>query len=465
MKNIISMSLLAIGIMACSVLPTNAKKGDVKTISSVKELANAAASSNKSFKMEPGTYQLSDYLTDDVIESTQPADISGRKAMLLFSGNNNTFDLSGVTIEIDTKLLSKFKASINEIQITGKNNTIIGLTVTDIGNHPPTTKGARSFVITGDNNKIDGVTLNMSGSSPFGYGDLLGKGSSQVTKLQKHSGMLIEGLNDTIVNCSIYSKSFGHLFFIQGGRNVYMENCYAEAVVRSTDEMLRETSGPAFDIDFKSVYPNRNKENVITPGYAKSLSECGFRNYGSGGPDKNKTGAITIVNCRAKNTRIGFAFTRMEEDMKLENCEAQGCEVGYSLSGVTVKSSRGDAQNGPLFNLGKNNEACDVELELMPAVSNFMVHCIGVVAGDNHKLKISKYKGELRSSELPIIIGSGRPTANNGYSPFGDAAAANVEVSNTSGMPLVFSPMSSSCVGTSNGTITNNGKSNKVSSL
>lgn len=459
------MSLLAIGIMACSVLPACAKKDGVKTISSVKELANAAASSNKNIKMEPGTYQLSDYLTEDVIANTKASDISGRKAMLLFSGNNNTFDLSGVTLEIDTKLLSKFNASINEIQITGKNNTIIGLTVTDIGNYPPTTKGARSFVITGDNNKIDGVTLNMSGSSPFGYGDLLGKGSSQVTKLQKHSGMLIEGLNDTIVNCSIYSKSFGHLFFIQGGRNIYFENCYAEAVIRSTDEMLSETSGPAFDINFKSVYPNRNKESVITAGYAKSLSECGFRNYGSGGPDKNKTGAITLVNCRAKNTRIGFAFTRMDEDMTIENCEAQGCEVGYSLAGVTVKSSRGDAKNGPLFNMGANAVSCDVELELMPAVSNHTVHSIGTIAGDNHKLKISKFNGETRSSELPIMVGSGRPTANNGYSPFGNAASANVEVANTSGMPLVLSPMSSSCRATSNGTLTNNGKSNTVSSL
>ncbi len=446
------------------LLGVNQANAEGLVISSVKELAEAAAESNNSVKMTPGVYQLKDYLTSDVIAAMPFSDSMNRKAMLLFSGSNNVFDLTGVTLEIDTELLGAFNSSINEIQITGANNLIKGLTVNDIGNNPPSRKGARSFVITGDNNKIDGVTLNMGGSHPFGYGDLLGKGSQQVTALQKHSGLLVEGLCDTIINCRIYSKSFGHLFFVQGGRDIYFENCYAEALVRSTDEMLAETSGVAFDVGFKSVYKNRDGEAKITPGYVKSLSECGFRNYGTGGPDKNKTGRVKLVNCKAKNTRIGFAFTRGAEDMVINDCEAVGCEVGYYLSGVEVKGSRGDAQYGPLMNILCLNTAvpCDIELELMPTASDYTVNCLAAIAGDGHKIKITKYEGLTREKELPIMVGMVGPSANNGFSPMREGKSSNVTIDNQTGMPIILNNLTSSCYIITDGKVTDDGISNKI---
>ncbi len=454
------MAILSIAMMLCTTTLLSAK-GKAVEVASVKELAGVISKSNQAVKMKPGVYKMSDYINSAVINQA-PMDAVNRKAMLLFSGSNNTFDFTDVTIEIDTKLLGAFKVSVNEIQITGSNNYIKGLTIKDIGNNPPPGKGARSFVVAGDNNKIDGVTLHMNGSSPYGYGDLLGKGGGSVVRLNKHSGMLIEGRADTILNCSIYSKSFGHLFFIQGGRDVYFENCYAEAVIRSTDEMLAEKSGPAFKVGFESAYKNFEGTKKIVPGYAKSLSECGFRNYGSGGVDKQKTGAMTFVNCRAKNTRIGFALTRIEGDILAENCDAQGCEVGYSLAGATVKSSRGDAEVGPLFNINKNAVASVLELEVMPTTSNYTIHCLGAVAGANHKINLTKYKGKTRSKELPILIGSGRPPANNGYSPFGDAAASGVVITNDSGMPITLTSMSKSCSATSSSAVTDKGVENKV---
>ncbi len=463
MKNIISMAILSFAMILCGAMPLFAKSKKAVEISSIAELAKAAKESNQRVKMKPGVYQMADYLTPEVIENTPFADKINRKAMILFSGSNNTFDLTDVTLEIDTRLLSAFKVSVNEIQINGSGNEIKGLTINDIGNYPPSGRGARSFVITGDENTVDGVTLNMSGSAPYGYGDLLGKGGGSVVRLNKHSGMLIEGRAITIVNCSIYSKSFGHLFFIQGGRDVLFENCYAEAVMRSTDDMLAEKSGPAYDVDFESAYKNYDGTKKIAAGYVKSLSECGFRNYGTGGPEKHRTGAITMINCKAKNTRIGFAFTRIDGDMKIENCEAQGCEVGYSLTGVSVKSSRGDAQNGPLFNISKSAKPSDVELEVMPAVSNYKIHALAMVSGDNHKIKLTKYRGKSREQELPILIGSGRPSANNCYTPFMEAPASNITIDNQSGMPVVLTTKSKSCIAEGDGKITDRGELNKVS--
>ncbi|MFI3279449.1 MAG: hypothetical protein SNG49_02775 [Rikenellaceae bacterium] len=455
-------SLLSLALLCILALQSCGEASNVKTISSLDELYQVAAESDASIKMEPGTYTLADYLTEEKIAATPFADSINRKAMLLFSGSNNSFDFTGVTLEIDTKLLAAFDCSINEIQITGQGNLIKGLTVKELGNNPPSRKGARSFVVTGDNNKIDDVTLNMNGSHPYGYGDLLGKGKQQVTPLNKHSGMLIEGLCDTIINCKIYSSSYGHLFFVQGGRDIYFENCYAEAKVRSTDEMLAETSGVAFDIDFKSVYKNYDGEAVITPGYTKSLSECGFRNYGSGGPDKHKTGAVTLVNCSAKNTRIGFAFTRMDEPMTIENCQAEGCEVGYYLSGVDVKGSRGDAAYGPLMNILSLNTTvpCNIELELIPTSTQSKIHCLAAIAGEGHKIKLSKFNDLARTSELPILFGMVGPPANNGFSPMRPGAASNIELENSTGMPIVLNSHSSDCRVTSNGEVSDLGAGN-----
>ncbi|MFR9619879.1 MAG: hypothetical protein SNH63_01515 [Rikenellaceae bacterium] len=450
--------------LSCVNISLAKAKEQVVVISSVAELAEAAKGSKGNIKMEPGVYQISDYLTSEVIENARAADALGRKAMLLFSGDKNIFDLTGVVLEIDTRLLAAFKASINEIQITGSGNLIKGLTVNDIGNYPPTGKGARSFVVTGDNNTIDGVTLNMNGSSPFGYGDLLGKGDAHVTSLKKHSGMLIEGRAVSILNCSIYSQSFGHLFFVQGGRDVYFENCYAEAQVRATDDMLAEREGVAFDNDFRAVYSNSDNQKVITGGYVKSLSECGFRNYGSGGPDKNRTGKITIVNCRAKNTRIGFAFTRMADDIEIVGCEAQGCEVGYSLAGVKVSQSRGDAEYGPLFYILKSGVASEVELALMSAQSTSTVHSIAHIAGDGHSVWLSEYGGERRESALPIVIGQSNPSANNGYTPTREVPASGVSLVNDTQMPVVLNQTTSSCSVASLGEVRDLGLRNKVAS-
>ncbi len=437
-------------------------KDDATVISSIVELAEAAAQSGGNIRMTPGVYQMSDYATPEVIANTPILDSRGIKVMMLFSGSDNVFDLTGVTIEVDTKLLAAYRASINEIQITGDNVLFKGLTVTDVGNNAPTGKGARSFVVAGDNVTVDGVTLNMSGSSPYGYGDLLGKGGGSVVSLAKHSGMLIEGLDSKILNCKIYSKSFGHLFFVQGGRNTLFENCYAEGVMRSTDEMLSETSGPAYNVGFESAYSNRFGTKKIVPGYVKSLNECGFRTYGAGGAEALPTGKVTVRNCHAKNTRIGFAFTRVNEDMLLENCTAEGCEVGYSLEGVDVKSSRGDAENGPLLNITKTTVPSNVELELMPAESKYTVHCLTAIVGDGHTVKLTRYNEQWRDGDLPIMLGTSRPGGNNGYSPLGKGATSGVTLENSTGMTVELNELTKNCNVKSITTVTNKGAGNTV---
>lgn len=435
---------------------TNAKEINVN---SLKDLVKYASQSGNTITLEPGVYQMEDYLTSEVIQKTEPDEV-GRYAMIKFSGNNNIFDFTGVTIEVNTILLSVFKGRVSEFYVSGKNVHIKGLTVTDIGNHP-TVRGGHSFTVAGDYSKIEKVTLNISGSSPYGYGDLLGKGKGALVPLKKHSGMCIEGLNDTIIDCTIYSKAFGHCFFVQGGRNVLFENCYAEGVTRTTDDMLSEVSGLAFDVNFEAVYKNYAGERKITAGYTKSLNECGFRMYGKGGVNGIATGAVTAINCKAKNTRIGFAFGKITENVLIKDSEAIGCEVGFNVGGVTVENSRGDAVNGPLLYV-YDGGVTNVEMALIPTESKTTVHALACITGDNHNITLTKYRNLARGQMHPIKIGTTRPSANNGFSPVGSMPTSGVVLNNSTGMPVELNDDSSSCEITSNGLVLDKGKNNHI---
>lgn len=429
------------------------------TVSSIAELASVASQSGQTIIMTPGIYEMEDYLTTTVIANNTPADVYGRRAMLLFSGSNNTFDLSNVTINIDTKFLNDLGNSIVEFHLTGDDIIFKGLTVNDVGNEP-TKSGGQSMTVSGDNITIQDVTLNMNGSSPYGYGDLFGKGGGGLTGMKKHSGMLIEGLNDSIKGCSIYSASFGHLFFVQGGRNVLFEDCYAEAVTRTTDDMLAETSGTAFDLNFESIYTNYDGDKVITPGYTKSLSEVGFRTYGTG-YQGDLTEGVTLINCTAKNARVGFAL-EVGEPILIQNCEATGCESGYNLNGtgLVVENSRGDAVNGPLLYL--NGDASEVELSLMTTLPTTILHAVATVAGNNHSVTLKKWNDETRLQDHSILVGATRPSGTNPFSPLGSTSASGITLNNCTEMPVEFLSTASSNKVYTNGSVTDNGTSNEI---
>ncbi|WP_159017796.1 leucine-rich repeat domain-containing protein [Algibacter sp. L3A6] len=431
-------------------------------ITSVAELATAAGNSNQNIVMEPGVYQMEDYLTPEVIENTVP-DANNRHAMIEFSGSNNNFDLTGVTIEINSELLNDYGTRIIELYVTGNFVNIKGLTVTDIGNSAPSSPGMQSVTIAGENNIMEDVTLNINGSYPYGYGDLLGKGDGNLVTLRKHSGLLVEGLNITIKGCSIYSQAFGHLFFIQGGRNVVFEDCHAESTTRTTDDMLAETSGPAFDRDFAAVYTNYEGNKVITPGYTKSLSEVGYRSYGAGGVDGHTTGAITLINCVAKNTRSGFAFTRYGGDVLMRNCEATGCEAGYQVEEVTIENSRGDAVNGPLLYL--NGGASTVELSLIENVATTTLHAIATIGGNNHNVTLKKWNDVTRPQVHPILLGATRPSGANPFSPLGSTSTSGTVLNTCTDMPVEILSTVSSCIINTTGTVTDNGTGNTINTV
>lgn len=414
-------------------------------IATIEELAEYATQSGNKITMKAGVYPLTDYLSMDSIRVRHDRQ---QFQYITFTGSNNVFDLTGVEIVVDTELRTALRPPIHsdEFMVTGSDNTIKGLTIRCVGDG--TSPGGTVLQVAGTGNVLEDITLHVKGSYPYGYGDLFGKGGPTVIRHKKHSGLLITGSNTKVYRSKIYNRSFGHCFFVQKkAENVYFEDCYAEGEVRTTDDILAETSGPAVDVGFRTWTQNREGEYVVTPGYMKSLCEDGFRTYGQ---IKN----IHFKNCTAKNTRAGFEL-RTNEGIRLENCTTIGTERAYWVGdGAVVKHCRGDANYGPLMFV--EGSGVDVELIVDPAESDRMVHSLVTIQGDHNKVKLMAEKGKERKKQLPILVGYTHPEHGESMSPYSEGETSGLKLINETGMPIKIGAMVSNSKIVTNGEVLEN---------
>ncbi|TWU44258.1 hypothetical protein Q31b_17940 [Novipirellula aureliae] len=416
-------------------------------ISSLNELADYASKSGNVITMSPGVYPLEGYLP---VDSMRARHDNKQFQFITFSGSNNIFKLDGVELEVDNALRKALSPPVHtsEFLMTGSNNTLKGLLIRYNGEG--TSSGGAALQVAGNGNVLKNITLHVSGSYPYGYGDLFGKGKPKETviKHSKHSGLLVTGSDTKLDGCKLYMRSFGHGYFVQqNAKNIYFEDCYVEGAVRSTDDILAETSGPAFDVKFRTWTPNREGEFVVTPGYMKSLCEDGFRVYGQ---IKN----IHFKNCTAKNTRAGFEL-RTNGGIRLENCTTIGTERGYWLgNGAIVKNCRGDANYGPLMFVEGNN--LDVELIVTPSESDRLVHALITVQGENNKVVLKSEDGKKKTNGLPILIGYTPPEHGESMSPFGESETRGLKLNNETGMPIKIGAKARDCQIETDGSVLEN---------
>lgn len=419
-------------LAAFSILPAIAGADEAVTrVSSLRDLAKAAAGNNRTITMEPGVYRMTDYLTEPVLEAIRAGvDRSLPRPpvpMFVFRGDSNRINLTGVTVEIDTTLYQKVPQGgyTRCLIVAGKGNRIDGLSIRNTG---PEDRGSNGNILSvaGDDNTLENITLSVCGSYPFGYGDLLGKGGPGLVPLQKQSGIQVLGNRSVLRHCKVSSRAFGHCFYIQEGGDIRIEDCHAEGVTRGTTEMLRDKSGPAFDNGFRSVYLNRDGFYQIVGGYTKSLTEDGFRTYGS-------AGTVTLVGCTATNTRAGFEIGNKDDSPKktlVENCAARGCERAFLLgSNVIVRRSSGDITHGPLLYLrgGRNSE---IELELAAGAPVSTVHALATIAGTGHRVTLHGPGAADAGPGLPILLGYGMPDHGEMSSPIRPAEAREIQLTN-----------------------------------
>jgi hypothetical protein len=435
-----------LSLLFCLSLPGCRQPADVEDeirIASLEELARYAVESGHVIRMEPGVYRLIDFLP---LESMAARRQSGDWPFFHFSGSDNRFHLEGVTIELDTALRAALRPPIHtgEFVISGHNNEIQGLTIRCIGEG--TSQGGSLLSITGEGTTLRDCTFHVQGSSPYGYGDLFGKGPEYVISHRKHSGVRIAGSNTSLYDCKLFMRSFGHGYYMQAGaKNLHFENCHVEGEMRSSDDMLAETAGPAFAADFATVIRNREGENRVLPGYMKSLAEDGYRTYGD-------IENLTFINCTAKNMRGGWEM-RTKHPVRIENCTAIGNERGFWVSGgAKVINSRGDARHGPLlFVEGSGGE---VELELLPGESDAVIHALALIHGSDHTITLRPAREGTRERPLPIKIGYGTPGAGEGMAAIPERAARNITLVNETEMPVIVGQQAVDNSVTSQGAVT-----------
>jgi hypothetical protein len=442
------------------------------TVDSIAMLAQYAAGDDAYVKLAPGVYNIDDTSTAQEImlkkyKDGKPTVDYPVSCLLNFSGSSNVFELKGTVINIDTKLHRAFgKTHLFEIFVSGNGNVIKGLKVRDVGDTVPS-GGAIMMHVMGDNNVISGADLFIQGSSPYGYGHLLGKGGGALVGLYKHSSLLVTGKNNTLLGCKVVTRAFGHGIVMQGAVDTFIKDCYVEGEMRPTDEMLAETSGLAKDVNFKSIYP----PGRIVPGEMKALSEDGIRTYPSGAIFGRKTENVTVVNCTVKNMRSAFDLSATSGKVVVSGCEVIGCqEKGYSLpSGGIITGSRGDAMYGPLLSfIGTNINNCYVELELVKTESKYPPTHLAEINGSGHTIILKNYNDEKRETAVPIVFGdSFWAQVHRFRNPQADPAkysfAKDITLINKTTMPVAFTELSSDCRVITDGELTSDkGKDNKV---
>jgi lysophospholipase L1-like esterase len=271
--------------------------------------------------------------------------------------------------------------------------------------------------------------------------------------------LLVEGTNTKLLGCKVVTHAYGHGIVMQGAVNTLVKDCYVEGKMRTTNEILAETSGLAFDVGFKSDYP----PGKIMPNEIKSLSEDGIRTYPAGGLNGRRTQGITVINCTVKNMRSGFDLSANLAPTKIIGSTAIGCqEKGYSIGtdGV-IEKSKGDALYGPLITfIDKDVRNCKVNLELINTVSEYNVSRLAEINGSGHKITIRNYQGKKRSVESPIVFGESFWADVHQFrkpkGKYGDyAGAKNIKLFNYTGMPVRLNDLSINC------TVSNAVKSNK----
>ncbi|QDU75498.1 hypothetical protein Pan97_25310 [Bremerella volcania] len=395
-------------------------------IDSLQQLHKYASRSGNQVILKPGKYHLTELIPLDSIQQRRR---DHQYTYIDFSGSDNHFRLEGVEIIADTKIREALRPPVhtNEFIVSGNHNQIYGLTITNTGNGK--SPGGALVSITGNDNTISRCKFTVRGSSPYGYGDLFGKGGPSVIGHCKHSGVQILGSRTRVLDCQLFLRSFGHGFFVQGGEGQHFENCYVEGEMRSTDDILGETDGPANRVDFQMVLETRNGDHTVLPGYTKSLCEDGFRTY-------NEVKDVTLINCVAKHMRGGFELRTKGGGVHIKNCEAIGCERGYWVgNGAIIEDSRGDNQFGPLLYVEGRGTQIDLTCSDKPPQS--IVHALAAISGSGHVISLRAKSNESNASASPILVGYSAPPAGEGMCFLSVRPASNISLENRTPSPVI----------------------------
>lgn len=442
-------------------------------VGSLSDLLPYLEKDNVDVKLKPGTYNIT---TQDIAKGLYKEETTVKNTsavLLLFKGTNSTYDFTNVTINVGTKVLQAFgNKQVYILQIIGNNNVLKNLTLANVGSlHDAPNKRACNLVMDGAYNKIEGFYVTTKGSFPYGYGDIFGKGGKTVIKHRKHSACLIRGESNHLKNTHFTHRSYGHCVFMQAANNALIEGCLIEGEVRKTDDMLAETSGPAFDVDFMTVWGYK-----IPKGYMLSTGEAGIRAYNGGNTIidgkkyKRGTSNPTVINNTIKNMRTGVTLAHATGKKLVKNCVAIGCENGFSLGSGKAINCSADCSFGPAYSTTyEKDKKYHADITILPATTPYYngSGSIAYIGGSEHEITL-KGSEEVVEEGLAIKVGGDKNNLRllNGNFPHqNNFKGFDFELENLTNYPVVLSEKSYRVKVKSVGKVTDLGKKNNVKQL
>lgn len=380
------------------------------TANNLDELRTYAAMDNVDVTLATGVYVLQG-------DGNNPT-------FLEFSGSNSNFDLSAGQILMDTRELAGYGNSqgVRPIQVTGNNNFIQGLDFSghdfDLTTDPSARRRAdRSAVylqVTGDDNQLVDTTLVVRGSSPYGYGDVFGKGARfpesgdpveeggfAFLSHNKTSSFLITGgaANTIVDNLDLTSYAYGHGFFVQGGAtNTTIRNSTITGELCPGNDAIahpeyQEYAAGADGILGTSDDGGTRSGTPLPADIFVSCQEDGIRMYTS-------TSGLTVENTVVTDFRSGVHSTFAGGPITVDNFEAYGTENAFVLgSNTTITNSKADIVNGPAIYVQYNDDRnSSVDLEIVGEVPEGVDWAVAYVNGQNMDITL---RSDLPAGFLP----------------------------------------------------------------
>ncbi|MDW7691196.1 right-handed parallel beta-helix repeat-containing protein [Flammeovirgaceae bacterium SG7u.111] len=381
-------------------------------IHSLSELREYASKDNVKVRLEKGAYQIDEATSIRFIQIT---------------GDNSHYDLSGVRFMVDTKLFSRTDLAKSEdgnsmycaIEISGNKVVLEGLYMETYGDKPGRQSKNKMFNLVGSDITLKDVEIRTAGSSPWGYGSLYGLGGGDVRKMNGiRVGYPAKGVK--LVGCKVHMRAMGHAIFIQGAENTLIEDCHVDGLLRTTDQILAETSGYCFDKGFyahKGGYVEGTilpADGKIVPGEIISLSEDGIRMYPEyqGHPTKN----TTVKNCTVFQMRRGICTGLSTSGDKVVNCQVRSCvATGFNVGNAdTLINCSSDAKYAEAFCIPYvNAKNAYVEMEILDSRGGIANSMLAKINGTGHEVIITTSNPDFIPKEMAIKL-----STKEGYGSF-----------------------------------------------
>ena len=426
--------------------------------------ANAAATAASNFVVVRSLDTLREHLARDgakvrLVPGTYRLDQAASADFLHFTGSDSHFDFSGVRLEVDTALLARFKEGTNMLMLTGDRIVLEGLELETIGGRAPG-EGSRAISIAGRGVIVRNVSLRLAGSHPYGYGSFFGIGQGASIPPQKLNGIRVGGLDDQVINCRVIMRCFGHAIFIRGGQNALIKDCYVEGALRTTDDILAETSGPAFDLKFMQY-----TGEPIPAGEMTSLSEDGIRAYPDDPIVKRRTQNIRVENCRVVRMRRAICLAFAAGENSIISCEVTEAErAGYHIaSNTTVRNCRGDALYAQVLDISApGSKAADAEVAVIDSRGLYGHSLLAKINGTGHRVVLTEATAGAVPANMTIELATDR---GFGEGRIKDASAARVTVTNRTAAAVVLHATAAGCTVETATPVTDQGRGNQARPL